>query len=206
MLKKHLIPICLVLVIGLIKSYPAFSQQEGSNKFTLHYSPSTTIGDAKEFVDDFSFRGFGVAYEYFIKYNLSIGISSGLSTYYSSSDGPVSNIIERNNKTIVLTAKEFNYINSIPVLLTSSYYYGDSGKAKPYLSLGIGGYNVLRWKEIGLYRFEDNKFLFGIAPAVGVSVPIAYSSSLDLGIRYNQAFGEDSFSSMDFRLGFSWFY
>ncbi|WP_215224595.1 OmpW family outer membrane protein [Echinicola shivajiensis] len=206
MYKKYLLHINLLLAIGLFTFGLAFSQQEGSSKFTLHYVPSMTMGDAKDFADEFSFRGFGLSYEYFVKDNLSVGISSGLSTYYDPSDGLVSETIEMDNNTITLSAKEFNYINSIPILLTSSYYYGEAGKIKPYVSIGIGGYNVLKWKELGLYRFEDNKFLFGIAPAVGVSIPIAYSSSLDLGVRYNQAFGSESFSSLDFRLGFSWFY
>ncbi|QDH80488.1 OmpW family protein [Echinicola soli] len=196
-IKTLFILFALLLNVQLLKA-------QGTSQFQVNYTPSLPLGDVADYTGNFSFRGINIAYEYHITEYLGLGITTGINTYYEDIQGVENVKVDIDGKMVTLSGKRYNYTNSVPILATANYYFSPEGQLRPYVGLGIGGYYVMKWTEIGQYQVRDNGFQFGLAPRVGVLKPLAYGLGLHLAAQYNAGFGEDPFSSVDFMVGFSW--
>ncbi|GGZ32858.1 hypothetical protein GCM10007049_28100 [Echinicola pacifica] len=193
-----------IFVLFFALSAKVSMAQQGTSEFQINYAPTLPLGEVTDFTGSFSFRGFSADYSYRIKKHFSVGFGTGVSTYYENVPGIASEQIVENGKIVTITGKRFNYTNSIPFLATGTYFLEPEGQIQPYLGLGIGGYYVMKWAELGMYSLRDNNFVFGLAPRAGVQMPLSYGVSMNLGAQYNATFGESPFSSLDFRVGLAW--
>ncbi|WP_200978803.1 OmpW family outer membrane protein [Echinicola sp. 20G] len=201
-MKLKILLIAILTIVGL----NTVNAQQGYSEFQLNYLPSLPLGETKDFTSKFSFRGLGIEYNYYIQDHLSIGLATGIVTYYEASDGIQSLTVVEDGNNVTLSAKQYNYTNVVPILANGTYYLQPSGQVQPYIGLGIGGYYVMRWVEMGLYQVKDDKMQFGVAPKVGVMAPLSYGLALNLGLQYNSAFGDQPFNSLDFKIGLAWKY
>ncbi len=199
-LKRRMILISMTLCL-------CFSAQaQHSHFFGLSYSPALPGGGLSDFTDDFSFRGLNVSGLYLLNPNFSLGFSSGWNVFREASDGIVSEVIKGPERNITLSAKQFRFVNSLPILATANYHF-QSEKFHPYLGLGVGTYYIERRLEMGLYAFREDNWHAGLAPMAGVAFPLGYGAFLHLGVQYNQAFAAQSTSAMSytsFKIGFWW--
>jgi hypothetical protein len=142
------------------------------------------------FIEDFSFRGFGIDARYVpergAKY--SFGFNAGWNVLNEKNDfGTERNTISL--PTADITGTQLRYFNSIPVLANASYYFGERGGIRPYLGLNAGTYYIERRVDIGVSAIVDDAWHFGWAPEAGIVVPLGRPEvAMLFNVRYNWAF------------------
>ncbi|NJO68433.1 MAG: hypothetical protein HC830_03400 [Bacteroidetes bacterium] len=109
--------ILLSMMLACSVSYLDKSYGQGHVKIT--YDVSAPLGNTMDFVGETSFRGFSFEAGMNLNDNFALGIKSGLHSFYESLN---KDTYTDNNVTIY--GKQFRYINSIPILLTASYFSG----------------------------------------------------------------------------------
>lgn len=208
---KHL----YIILLCFIAINPLFSQQ---TIVSVTYNISSPQGELERYIDHTSFRGFGIHSKYFINSNLALGGSFSMEIYNQKVDdlfsiqGAIDTDGEGNGRSITadVSGVQFRYFNTMPVLFTSHYYFGDQWDTRFFVGLGIGPYRTLQRTEIGLVAITNNNWQFGLAPEIGMNVPIGLSDTgIHLGIRYNHAFQAGNsleVSSISFMLGIGFMY
>ena len=142
------------------------------------------------FIEDFSFRGFGIDARYVpergAKY--SFGFNANWNVLNEKNDfGTERNTISL--PTADITGTQLRYFNSIPVLANASYYFGERGGIRPYLGLNAGTYYIERRVDIGVSAIVDDAWHFGWAPEAGIVVPLGRPEvAMLFNVRYNWAF------------------
>jgi outer membrane protein W len=142
------------------------------------------------FIEDFSFRGFGIDARYVpergAKY--SFGFNASWNVLNEKNDfGTERNTISL--PTADITGTQLRYFNSIPVLANASYYFGERGGIRPYLGLNAGTYYIERRVDIGVSAIVDDAWHFGWAPEAGIVVPLGRPEvAMLFNVRYNWAF------------------
>ena len=197
-----------ILALSLLAiCMPPAIYAQSSYHFTLLYTPSLPLGDVTDFSDGFTWRGVAADARFYVNDNVTVGFFTGWEVFREESDGIVSEAIDLGDLTATISAKQFRFTNSVPLLLTSHYHWGERGDARPYIGLGAGLYYITQRLEMGLYAIEDKTTRFGLAPSVGVILPMSYDTSLNLGIQYNQAFKVDDYTGvgyLSFNVGLTW--
>jgi hypothetical protein len=161
--------------------------------------------DTKKFVDETSFRGFGLDFRKEFKPMTTVGIMGSWEVFH-----------ERRNDTtsvgqVTFTGSQDRYINSFPIMLGLHKYFGAAGGTHPYIGLDAGGFVLIQTLRIGLAEFEDTTWEWGIMPEVGFIMPIDRGSSFVVNARYSMALtGEDlegndsQLTYWGVRVGFCW--
>ena len=196
-----------IVLIALVLGFSQNSYSQNSYSFTINYTPSLPMGDVADFTGDFTWRGVSLDTRFFVNENITVGFLTGWEVFRSESDGVVSEEVNLDDITATISAKQFRFTNSVPLLLTSHYHWGRIGDVRPYVGLGAGLYYITQRVEMGLYALEDETTRFGLSPSLGVMLPVFYSASLNLGVQYNQAFGVNDYSGisyLSFNVGLTW--
>ena len=166
---------CLLTGNLLAQGYPGLAG--------IHYSTGFTLGDTKNFVDEYSWRGFNIEYKKFLNQNIIAGFVTGWNIFDEL----------RKKDTIVLeggaiTGTQIRYFNAFPVMATFEYYLGNKRSSiRPYLGINVGTYYIIQRLEVGVFMREADNWHFGLAPVIGVLIPTDYIF-VQLSARYNQAF------------------
>ncbi|MCF6224098.1 MAG: hypothetical protein L3J34_10270 [Flavobacteriaceae bacterium] len=188
-----------ILLIGL-----AFSSNAQSF-WAVNWDITKGIGETSDFIGNVNFRGGSIEGRYFIKDNLTVGGLVGWSTLYEKVTDLPPIEIEIDGVQGDISGTQLHYLNVVPTLVTSHYFF-DSEKIKPYIGIGLGGVYVEQRNEIGLRSFYSDAFVFGAQPEFGVFIPLSYSSSgINLAMKYlyGSSVGElDSLSILTFSIGF----
>jgi hypothetical protein len=138
--------------------------------------------DLKDFIDETSFRGFGIEFRSFVTKHISIGGVTGWNIMDQRLDGT----FEIQNGAI--SGTQIRYLNSFPIMLTSHLHLGSPRSAiRPFVGIGVGTYYIVQRLEIGINMLEENNWHFGIAPEVGFLFPTDYVSIMT-SLKYNAAF------------------
>lgn len=196
-----------IAIAAIALCLPVSISAQNGYSFTLSYTPSLPIGDVTDFSGDFSWRGIAADARFFVNDNVSVGFYTGWEVFRQESDGIVSEQVDLGDYTATISAKQFRFTNTIPLLITSHFHWGDDGDARPYIGLGAGLYYITQRAEMGLYALEEKTTRFGLAPSVGVILPATYDASINLGLQYNQAFGVDDYNAvsyLSFVIGLTW--
>jgi hypothetical protein len=170
------------VLIGLLALAGGSTQAEEFG--ALSYSMSLPTGDAHDYIQNTSFRGLGLSGRRFVKPNLTVGLLFGWNILYERTD----RIIDIENGHV--SGDQLRHINAFPMMVGAHLYMGQRGKFRPYLAANVGAYYVMKRLDIGVYRFQDDHFHFGVAPEVGFLLPAGGSAVIG-SIRYNHAFATD---------------
>lgn len=190
--------IYLIAVFTII-STGAFAQ----GMFSISYDIGLTLGGTSEYISQPSFRGFGLEGRGFITDNLSYGGAFSWAVFYEEV-GPEEWTREGEDGTVY--GKQYRYINSFPLMATMHYYFGEWNSTRLYAGGGIGANIINQRTDVGLYVVKDEKWRFGLAPEVGVLIPINFNSSLNLSAKYQYAVkagDSDAVSYLSFKIGFA---
>ena len=190
--------IYLISLFTLI-SFGAFAQ----GMFGISYDIGLPVGGTTDYIGQASFRGFGIEGRGFIKDNFSYGGSFSWAVFYEEV-GPDQFEEEDGNRTVY--GKQYRYINSFPLMATMHYYFGEWNTTRLYAGGGIGAHIVNQRTDVGLYVVKDEKWRFGLAPEVGVLIPVNFNSSLKLSAKYQYAVkagDSDAVSYLSFNIGFA---
>ncbi|UCG89197.1 MAG: outer membrane beta-barrel protein [Gemmatimonadota bacterium] len=167
----------------------------------VEYMVSSSTGDTRDFVKDFSFRNFAVEGRNMVKDNVSVGLYLGWNVFAEKTDS----LIEFNEATTV-SGVQFRYVNAFPIMATAHYYFGQRRGIRPYVGTGLGTYYAENRLEIGTVAFQDKNWHLGVAPEVGVVIPISWNARAILNARYNYGLksGGTKLSYFTFGVGIGW--
>ena len=178
-----------VFTLALLMFGTGYSQREQWYG-ALTYSVSIPSGDTKTFVDEISWRGVGLDYRYLIDRKYSVGLFLGWNVFYERTDKTTE--VEKG----AITGTSDRYINAFPIMANIFYYFGKRKSIRPYVGLNAGGYIMNQRFEIGVAAWQKDQWQWGIAPEVGVVIPVERDFGIMLNGKYNYAFtGESVFGT-----------
>jgi len=172
MMKRIIAAVCLLLLLAV----PASAQDWF---WGATWGVSVADGTTYEYIDDVSFRNFGIEGRKFTSPNFSVGISLNW-TVLDQKGYETTNFSGG-----TLSGTQFRYINAFPLLLTSHFYLGDDEGMQLYVGAGAGPYAMKRRTEVGLIAITTDSWHLGIAPEVGLILPFGWRAKGFLYVRYN---------------------
>ena len=175
------------------------------------YPMSFALGETEEFVGSSSFRGFTIDGRAFIRDNISVGGMWSWEVFDEIKRGldPEPVLDDDGNVIGHISGTPYTYLNSIPIMVNSHYYIGNTGGIRTYFGMGLGTVYVDERTDVGFITTQTKTWRFGIQPEVGVYIPFGLTDTgANIGLRYRYATkGKDgtrtlSFVSLTVGLGF----
>lgn len=185
----------LILVLSLIG---VTAVQAQNSSFGFFYSTGMPLGQTADFVNKFSWLGWGMEGKSFIQNDLSIGGLWAINTFNQTLEDAT---YVQDNTTYYGT--QYRYINSMPFMLTVHKYFG-TNDARPYVGTGIGAYKNNAEIQYGTWAVTDYAWMFGLMPELGVESPMRNGASFYFSTRFNYGIrgsGKDPYTHMTFNLG-----
>jgi hypothetical protein len=158
--------------------------------FGIDWGVSFPLGNTHDYIEAVGYRNFDIEFRSFRSEKFSLGVSGGWHVFYDEVSGT------QLFPAGAVTGTQIRYLNAIPILATSHYYFGEPyARNQPYLGLGVGATNVLQRFEIGVASIETSNWHFALAPEVGVMMGTGTMGDTKIVIRsalhYAFASGED---------------
>lgn len=189
----------LTLIAAILISTAGYTQAIYSADYTVSFG----VGETGDYIKSPSFRGLTFEGRAFLSDNVSVGGVFTWSTFYEKLAGAT---YIKDTRTV--TGTQYRYINAFP-MLAQVHYYLQSDKYSPrvYLGAGVGTYKIIQRTNVGVWTQEDNNWHFGLAPEVGVLLPISMDTQLNISFKYNYVFkAKETIDQTWFGLnvGFAW--
>jgi hypothetical protein len=158
--------------------------------WALNWNVVIPESDTADFIKDTSYRGMSLEGRKWQGDNLTVGFMLGWNVLDQKLF--TTENVEGPNASVDITGTQYRYINSFPVLAGVHMYLGRWGLTRLFAGAMGGGYVVERRTELGLFAVESQKWQWGVAPEVGVLLPLE-TSVFFISARYNHAFenGDD---------------
>ncbi len=159
------------------------------------YDITFPSGDLKDFTNNESWRGITIEGRKFFGPQFSAGLSWAWRTFHENTD----ELITFDGGAA--SGNQFRRFYISPILATFQLYMYDpwsNATILPYAGLGVGTYWIEKKLDMGVYTITDSNWHFGLAPEVGVMVPVGYSSYLVAVFHYDYAFGRKDAGPYDF--------
>lgn len=180
----------LILLLGLVTL--VVNAQEGSTVI-VNYLPAMPLGGTADFADNISPRGVDFEVQKFLKEDLSVGFVIGWNMFRQKIVGET---FEHQDLTI--TGTQFRYVNIVPLNLNVKKYFMNQGNTIPYVGIGLGtSYNEKR-NEVGVFMLTEDKWMFNVAPEVGMLYDLNYKTLLSVKLKYNYSPKAGDFDSMSY--------
>ncbi|MBS0001423.1 MAG: hypothetical protein KFF73_20725 [Cyclobacteriaceae bacterium] len=188
----------ITTIILILISSSVFSQ----SMHGLTYSMALPVGETSDFISNVSWRGFTIDGKYFINDRMTLGWTTGWQTMYESESGTFV------DGTQSATGIQYRYLNVLPILLTSHYFFHEDGEMQPFLGIGAGTFWIESKANMGLFSDTEDNWHFGLAPEAGILFPVSFQSNLYISLRYSNAFpsnGSITYSYLSLNVGFLWY-
>ncbi len=202
----------LILMLVLLQPLSAQKKVLG----LLNYDTSVPFGNTKDFsVSQISWLGISGQLRYFLNPKLSAGLYFGLQVFHGDT-AKTASIDLKDEFSGAITGNQARYINTIPIMLGVHFYAGKDPGTQAYIGLNAGVFGVLERVDIALFSVDQFVWHFGLAPEIGVILPLGYNFSLTAVVRYNHAFNAgqplagqspaQSYLSMSIGLGYTHYF
>jgi len=186
----------LLIITSLFSS----AQSKLAMSFTGNYNIG--LNDLKDNYDN----GIGINAEIYYYFNdspFALSLSLGSNLFNASNEYKQAYTDAQQNRldNFEYELKEY----SIPILFSGNYRFFREKKFQISLGVGMGLYSITsKFKQIGEYTSDtqlntDNEF--GVYPHLGLMYEFSKGMGILLKGGYNQTFGTQSISYVDFRLG-----
>lgn len=185
-MKRYIIIAALALITFGV------SAQEGSTIF-VNYVPAIPLGGTAEYTDNISPRGVDFEAQKFLKEDLSVGFLIGWNTFRQKVVGETFEIDD-----LTITGTQFRYTNIVPLNLNIKKYFISQGNTAPYVGLGIGTSYAEKRNDIGVFSLNEDKWLFNVAPELGMLYDLNYRTFLSVKLKYNYSPKAGDFDSMSY--------
>ena len=154
-LRNSVFALSLFLAIGA-------AAQEGL--WTFNYSMGLPVGEAQDFVENTSFRGFTVDGRKFIPgKSLSVGGQMGWQTFYEKREDQL-----ESRPGADAFGTQYRYVNNFGISFDTRYHLKPERELVPYVGVGIGTTYIRRRLDFGLWSFDEDSWRFTIRPDVGI--------------------------------------
>ncbi|MFY0627358.1 MAG: hypothetical protein JXR07_13740 [Reichenbachiella sp.] len=173
----------VLIIILFVASLSALKAQ--MSIFQVSWDIAFPMGEIKDqYIDEASMRGISIGGRKFVYDWFSFGGKAGWQTFNQKLSG--TQIV---NETTDLTGTQFRYVNAFPIMANAHFYMGQDEGIRPYIGTNVGVTFVTQRTDVGLWTVSDNSTHFGIAPEIGVLIPIGIAGGgISLSAKYEQAF------------------
>lgn len=188
---KNKILINWLLLLAICSFVPLSSgfAQAGHWYGAATYQVSFPTGDTKDFIEAISWSGFGLDFRYTVQKEVSVGFVTGWNSFYEQVNETTQ--LTGNNPGAI-TALSNRYTNFVPVMMNAHYYMGKKGEIRPYAGLSAGGYWVTQELQVGIATFKNDSWEWGVAPELGVIIPVQRSLGIIVAGKYNFLFTKET--------------
>jgi outer membrane protein W len=170
--------------------------------WAVSYGVTTPLSTTKDFTDGVSLRNIGLDLLLVTSPKTTVGLSTQWNVFYERTS-EVSSV-----KGAEVQGTQDRYINTLPIRLNARFYGGRAGGTRPYLGVGVGPQFVEQRVEVGQFILSDESWHLGVAPEVGIVVPLQNGVKTFLNARYNYAATAGEFdtkhSYFGVNIGFAW--
>jgi len=166
----------------------------------LSYGVASTTSDTKDFIDDTSWRNWGLDILARVKPNTAVGVYFGWNIF----NDITTDVTSLDNVDVGGT--QFRYINSFPMLVTVRQFTGSPGAFRFYYGGGVGAQYDKNRVDVGQWRIEDNQWHFAVAPEIGVLLPAGPDAKWFVNFKYDYAFkaADRTRSYFQLNIGVAW--
>ena len=189
----------LAVPLALLLSGAAQAQQVGS---VVTYGVSFPSADTKDFTGGTSWRNFSVDLLTVVNPNTTVGVSFGWNVFDEITPS-VSSI-----GGVDIAGTQFRYVNSLPMLVNVRRFLGARSRARPYIGIGVGPHLMKERVDVGLWSITEDTWRFGVAPEVGLVMPLSSDARAIANVKYNYATSAGdagrAHSYFGLNLGFAW--
>lgn len=169
------------------------------------YQVSFPAGDTQKFVDEVSFRGAGLDFRRTLSGGTSAAVMMAWNVFHERTEGTL------DFGYGAVSGSQDRYINSFPVMIGILQYFGNKRSTRPYIALNGGGFVLIKTFRIGVTEIEEDEWEWGLAPEVGVVIPITTGAWFVVNGRYqwsptseNIAQTEVDLTYYQINVGFMW--
>ena len=179
--RRMLCTLCTLVFIAVPLARGNAQYQSRQYVGTLSYTTAAPAGDSKDFANDFSWMGFTIEGDWFVKQSLSAGFILGWQEIYKERDGDSFTFDNG-----AMTGRTYRHLGAMPLLARLRYWTGSPGeKFHAFAGLGAGTYWVKQTMDLGIYTADESHWHFGVAPEVGFLMVTGYGVGWTLNARYN---------------------
>ncbi|MGO8971121.1 MAG: hypothetical protein ACLQDQ_16300 [Myxococcaceae bacterium] len=174
---------------------------------SVQYQFGIPIGNTYNYISDVEWRGIGLDLDWMVKPTISIGVALGWNVFYQNTTKLITYLPGQSKPGFAVYGNQDRSFNFFPLLADFRFLPKLKNGVRPFLGLGIGAYITTQQLGIGLSSFSTTQCQFGVAPELGVLIPIDAGSGVQLSTRYNMAFksGGIPFEQwLGIYLGFVW--
>ena len=199
---KKLILIVIVFV-GLQSSN--YAQMVGKDWMSIGWEVGIPSND---FISGESYSGGRIEYQRMIKPHLSVGISG---SWNSFQEYVPKSTYQKPDGSGAITTDLVRELYSVPLTLTTKYYFNRGGGKKllPYAGIGLGAQYSAEAIYFNIYGIEDNNWGFVARPELGLLYALSDHTALYFSATYNSAsiksdfFQHDNLNHTVLSIGFS---
>lgn len=138
------------------------------NITAITYQPSVPLGDLEEYIGKTSWIGWGLEGRRFR--NSSSHLTVGFAFAWHVFDDKLFGTQELENGAF--TGTQRRWVNSLPFLLTSNYYFNRKDGMKPFIGAGAGVYYIEQRFDVGVWTREAGNWHFGLMGEAGLQLPL----------------------------------
>lgn len=174
----------------------------GQNIWSFNYNVGVPVGDFSNYIDQASWRGFGISGASYITDNITIGGTFNWQGYGQQEARSTYSEPGRD-----LTAQVWKRMYITTLALDANYVFMSGGNVQPYAGLGFGPYYVQQETQPGSYLIIDKTWKMALSPQVGVYLPFGASDwGAHVRARYDNVFYSvqniKNLSQLSFSVGF----
>jgi len=159
--------------------------RQGQTLWALNWEIAGPIGDFKNYISDWSLRGFSLEGRYLLTKNISVGGSFSFNRWeetYSQISVPIT--LPGSGATGVATGPVYRYNDMFGLRANVHKYFG-LGNIQPYIGFGIGGVWSYAYQQLVDLVASQDSFNFIVSPEIGA---LATLSSGSTSLAFNFAF------------------
>lgn len=193
----HILGGVLAVLITVAFARPLAAQRAGDWSVVTSYSTVLGVGETRDFIGGFSWRGVTMDSERWFGQNFTAGWSAGWHVLSSGGEGTS----EFDGGAATGAASRF--LNAVPILLKGTYFFGQAGTDRPFLGAGGGTYWIENRTEAGIFAVTESNWHVGLMAEVGLARR-TNGRTTTLSARYNWALrtNEIEHSYLTFSVGF----
>ena len=189
-----------ILVIAILFFGGIFTANAQYNSFwSFNWQLSQGVGETRDYIGEFSPRGFEIEGKYFISPQIALGGKVAWTGVYEEKNRDTYKYDENTSVTSI----QRRYLYSTPIMANLSWFpmeYDQENKFFPYASVGVGTLYSKQETDNGLYYTSKDQWTFAVNPELGVVFKFSESTGLNLKAGYTWAQFDSLEVSVDAKL------
>lgn len=179
----------VILILGLAS---LLVKAQDETLIIVNYLPAVSLGETADFANNFTPRGVDLEVNKFIAADMSVGFVISWNVFREKIVGE-----SIDYEDMLVTGTQFRYVNTVPLNVNFKKYYLGNGTT-PYFGLGLGTSYAKQENDIGVFTLSEDKWLFNLAPEIGLLYDISRSNVLSLKVKYNYSPKAGDFPSVSY--------